>query len=545
MLGCTWIDIHQPPTRAAMSKRTCVLLSLAFAFLVVVRQYGTEVEKVNELDEEISLNKSSSFNSSYYHNDTVTLSSQAPAPRSNSNHHFITPNSFEEKWSWNNTDWNEWVGKCCGRYINTHTGCRLARWYYLPDDISNPAPRIHHRDCDSMPTHRKLIHPRVLKENDTIYVNFIALEKFIDRILDDITVKMVIISGQDHLVLVPPADHAKIKKLLDNKNVLHWFCQNLPIYGGGNLEHEKLSPWPYGLKGSEHMASSNFNNRLLKHSLEESFTNKTKLIYAGPLTKTNAIRKHIPQESERISQSEFFGKIASAYYILSPDGDRPDCHRHYESILFGTVPITQMDSFLYRHLSGGPVIFDNANWNLTAIGKRLDPTPVVNRNLMLQDYWRDFADYIVGFELNWSKDSQDMYGFASGPNDAWSPIREAKNEWVQVSDFLGLCTRYSMMNLANPEWGLSGNGSEAMTRHIACCLESSTNSSLTETINRTSTEDGALQQSILEKPSWFDRESGWSGSTYNEAEKFCLTKRSSLCSYAQICPEGVGSHLNI
>ncbi|KAL7533664.1 hypothetical protein ACHAWF_004579, partial [Thalassiosira exigua] len=380
--------------------------------------------------------------------------------------------SFESKWSWDATDWDDWVGKCCN-YINTHSGCKIARWYYLPDEVVSPTKGRSHRDCDSMPKHRKLVNPKnQLRENDTIYINFVSLEQFIDQVLGELSVDVVVISGQDHLV--ESIEQQKFQKLLGHKHIIHFFCQNLGRYGGGKQtwQDNKLSPFPYGLSGSEKLASADLGVNNLRDTLEES-RHKSKLIYAGPLTKTNAVRKEMPQETERLPRSEFFARMTNAHYVLSPDGDRPDCHRHYEAILFGTVPITQLDSSLYRHLSGAPVVFDNTNWNLTLLADDLDPAPVVNRNVILQDYWMDWVDVIAGTKLKWSNDlNSGAYGFSDGPQLSWCPIRDEINDWVAVSDFMTgrICLRHSHANPpGGPKWGVSDEDSESITRHLACC----------------------------------------------------------------------------
>ncbi|KAL7554215.1 hypothetical protein ACHAWF_017630 [Thalassiosira exigua] len=75
-------------------------------------------------------------------------------------------------------------------------------------------------------------------------------------------------------------------------------------------------------------------------------------------------------------------QVAASRYLISPDGDRPECYRHYEAIGLGTVPITEMDPILFRHLAPAPVIFNTTNWNLKALEAKLDPNPVVDRNLI-------------------------------------------------------------------------------------------------------------------------------------------------------------------
>ena len=523
----------------------CILLACASSIYTIDRLQTNDPVPTNRLREGLTR--------LYYRTNTTIVSppdhsglldvAASPTRRRNAT---LSRSSFESKWSWSNTDWDDWIEKCCGNFINTHTGCKVARYYYLPDEVKSPLPSISHRDCDGMPVHRKLLNPkRQLKENDTIYVNIIALEQFIDEVLDEISVNVVIICGQDHLV--PETDFQRIEKLLKHERVLRFFRQNIPKqweYINETLRNEKLSPFPYGFKGYESTASPKFSDPNLRETLERSRTKEGgNLIYAGPLSKSNAVRKNIPQETERLHVSEFYARMANATYVLSPDGDRPDCHRHYEAILFGAVPITQLDRALYSHMAGAPVVYDNNNWNLTLLSEELDPNPEVNRNVCLEEYWIDWVDMTVGLELNWSDDIMKSHlgGFPSGARHSWTPIIDEQNDWVGTSDRGGfLCLRHSFMNPpGGPSWGLSNEeGSEIITRHIACCLMKETSSVTTNTNSIGNGIEGL-------KPLWFDRKSGWNGSTYNEGERFCSGIGRGLCQYDILCPNGASdSQLN-
>jgi len=79
-----------------------------------------------------------------------------------------------------------------------------------------------------------------------MYVQISSLDDFVEKVLDHLSTKVVVISGQWQNT--PPARNDTIQRLLDNQYIMHWFCQNLPKYGGSNPYHPKISPFPYGLK---------------------------------------------------------------------------------------------------------------------------------------------------------------------------------------------------------------------------------------------------------------------------------------------------------
>ncbi len=88
----------------------------------------------------------------------------------------------------------------------------------------------------------------------------------------------------------------------------------------------------------------------------------------------------------KLNYTEYCEEIAQHRFILSPNGDRPECYQMYEAIGMGTVPITEMSSSLYRHLLPAPVLYAMLNWNLreTMAVKRLGVAspPTVNRMLV-------------------------------------------------------------------------------------------------------------------------------------------------------------------
>eukprot|EP00585_Thalassiosira_rotula_P024104 CAMPEP_0196255916 /NCGR_PEP_ID=MMETSP0913-20130531/55570_1 /TAXON_ID=49265 /ORGANISM="Thalassiosira rotula, Strain GSO102" /LENGTH=474 /DNA_ID=CAMNT_0041543403 /DNA_START=690 /DNA_END=2117 /DNA_ORIENTATION=+ len=254
-----------------------------------------------------------------------------------------------------------------------------------------------------------------MKKNDTIYVPFSGMQKFVNEVLNDISVNVVIISGQTHKL--PKLSENTLATLLNHPRVLFWFCQNLSIFG---YPHQKIRPFPYGLKETGHKGKLTFESykRVYFKHLNNNNTNtnmtaydnkkKKTLVYAGPLGKTNPARGSIPQSNQMLHPEAYFTKIAESQYILSPNGDRPDCYRHYEALGLGTIPITELDPVLYYHLKEGPVVFGNNDWNMESLLERLHDRAVkkeqmvVNRNLVREDYWMDWVEEEVGIgELNW------------------------------------------------------------------------------------------------------------------------------------------------
>ncbi|KAI2513141.1 methyltransferase [Fragilaria crotonensis] len=236
---------------------------------------------------------------------------------------------------------------------------------------------------------------------DTIYVNTRGLTDFVETILPNITLPIILIVGQHrHVVqLIPEETEAT---LLNSSFIVRLFSQNLGYHFRQPL-HPKLAPWPYGIL--PHHWPLGFLSKAILRLQSDTNHSKTGGIMYGYLSMTNVKRQNIPS-GPQLNYTEYYDEIARHRFILSPDGDRPDCFRTYEAIGLGTVPITELPADLYRHLQPAPVLFETSDWNLseTQAMRRLGVTqyPSVNQMLVLEEYWLDYVEReIGGRDLRW------------------------------------------------------------------------------------------------------------------------------------------------
>ena len=159
----------------------------------------------------------------------------------------------------------------------------------------------------------------------------------------------------------------------------------------------KVSPWPYGLQENTFKKNHLFGLKLYWRAFELENRHRSGL-FLGYFRMIES-RQGIPRGPRKKPRHYYHGLIES-HYTFSPDGDRPDCFRHYEAIGLGSIPITQLDPFHYRHLAGGPVIYNNSNWNSTFWNMSV-PNVTVNRNLVFAEYWMEYSEREVGRPLNW------------------------------------------------------------------------------------------------------------------------------------------------
>jgi hypothetical protein len=179
---------------------------------------------------------------------------------------------------------------------------------------------------------------------------------------------------------------------------------------------------------------------------------------------------------------------------------------------------------------------------------------------------------------------------------SWAPVIDGPNDWVSIGSD-NSCVLWSDVHEGDaPDWGETGENNEANTRWIVCCnaqaveefeeeelaeekgqvvVSSDVSPAYAGTADKehngvtlaqeagfqmseaTQEEIDRVQQQGEEveelsyviaaekfKPVFFDRESGWGGTTYREAVQFCEVKGHDLhvCPFMALCPQGLGEN---
>ncbi len=319
---------------------------------------------------------------------------------------------FEQKRSWNPRRFSDNVTLNINRgmnIINIWSGHQMTAWVY---DGEKPITGRNERRWIKGPQEKLLRtkdDTKRMEPGDTLYVSHSKLQEWTEDFLPHIETDFVLVNTPFPMDFRTMEDFVGTiaSNITDHPNMMGWFCTNIGIYAyaGGKQYHPKVHPFPLGLK--DDMGSRAFQNPISAYrqvfldSLHNTIT-KTRKVYAGPLSITTDDRKHIPR-SKKLQFGQYAREIAKSKYVLSPNGVRPDCHRNYEAIGLGAIPITELDPFLYRHLKEGPVVYENTNWNMTWFDETLpEPDPnTVNRNLVFEEYWMEYIERAVGRPLQW------------------------------------------------------------------------------------------------------------------------------------------------
>ena len=221
----------------------------------------------------------------------------------------------------------------------------------------------------------------------TIYVCNTAIPKFAEKLnMKIITCKFILVSGDSDDTC--PEDlfenENSFKKFIENDNLIHWYSQNCTL-----LSHPKLTQIPIGL-AYHHGYNEDIVSeaaKIISPMKQEAFIEKTnkhipfwkrelkcyinfnfeknymysKFGYDRYEALTKLPKNLIFSEKEEVSRNESWMKQSKYTFVVSPLGNGLDCHRTWEALVLGCIPIVKtsgLDS-LYEDL---PVLIIE-DWN--------------------------------------------------------------------------------------------------------------------------------------------------------------------------------------
>ena len=187
-----------------------------------------------------------------------------------------------------------------------------------------------------------------------VYGDFLPF--FFDHIFQHLNKFILVSHNADNGVFI---DYIKY---LDKDKIIKWYGLNI------HFEHPKLIALPIGIANSQWKHG---NTTLLQQIIKQNNI-KEKLLYINFSEKTNKnIRtpimnlfknKNIGTFSKKVSQDEYLTELSQHKFCISPPGNGIDCHRTWECIYLGVIPIIQnhIHNIQFDHL---PVLLIN-DWNI-------------------------------------------------------------------------------------------------------------------------------------------------------------------------------------
>lgn len=175
-----------------------------------------------------------------------------------------------------------------------------------------------------------------IKIGDIVFVSSEKLFEWFTVIHKDITQPYILISHNGDSSV-----NEKIITFLDNK-IIHWFAQN------NTYTHTKITPLPIGIENRKWFMSGWYLLSEIQ-KLKRVSSKKNRVLY-GFNVKTNiqerSVAKSILDNTKvadsletRIKPKQYFHILNNYKFVASPEGNGSDCHRTWEAIILGVIPI--------------------------------------------------------------------------------------------------------------------------------------------------------------------------------------------------------------
>jgi hypothetical protein len=254
----------------------------------------------------------------------------------------------------------------------------------------------------------------------TGYTNIINY--FFNNIIQHIKTKIVLILIESDIIYIP-------LNYIEHPNVLHIFTWNKQI------QHKKVSAIPIGLnfkrqyksiiewvslknKKTKDLDNHNVGNKLVCYNCSLHTSNERKILQGVIYNKMKDFCKeldYIPFLESKMVPSCIEGQLKiditnpicynewiKYKFILSPEGAGLDCHRTWEAVIVGIIPIVKSSSIdeIYQDL---PILVVN-DWNELSVEFLNEQYQIINENIknnkynydkLKLSYWTDKIIHII------------------------------------------------------------------------------------------------------------------------------------------------------
>lgn len=168
----------------------------------------------------------------------------------------------------------------------------------------------------------------------TVFVYSDMIDHFIDRILPLLDQPIVLITHNGDAIV-----DERYRAALDGARIIHWFAQN------AKMSHPKLTVLPIGIANAQWphgdtaaLARAATRARPRRSGLYVNFKVSTNPELRGPLL--DALRtKSFSVMGRRRPYPTYLAEMAQWRFCASPPGNGIDCHRTWEALYLGVIPV--------------------------------------------------------------------------------------------------------------------------------------------------------------------------------------------------------------
>lgn len=269
-----------------------------------------------------------------------------------------------------------------------------------------------------------------MHENPSVYVIGTALPSFIKEVLPFVKDPFVLVTGDSDQAMPGQFpgkffhDFQEFKRFIEDSRVLHWFAQN------GNVDHPKFTTMPIGLDyhtlfrkvapGDGHSWGGHATPQEQENELEQilagaqpwsrrkprifacfSNSDSSRLSVERQLKNGAEDATIIDWKSPSIPRHEFWQEASQYQFVLSPRGNGEDCHRTWEALALGAIPIVASGPLDSMWQGTKLPVYTTTNWgelrgwreeDAAAKGAALRKKAPENQAALQLNYWKQLIN---------------------------------------------------------------------------------------------------------------------------------------------------------
>ncbi len=234
--------------------------------------------------------------------------------------------------------------------------------------------------------------PETVKLGDSVFVNSNFLEPFFKYMHPLIQHKYILVTHNED-ISVP----GKFHDYIEDKKIFAWFGQNCNL-----SNHPKLIPIPIGLENKHwgrhydilisNLYSKNLDKKERTCFLYSNFNIDTNPKIRKPILEYFKNQNFCYTVNSKKDYLDYLIDVCNSKFILSPQGNGLDCHRTWEALYLGAIPIIKTSSIdqLFENL---PVLIINDWADITENFLQEKYKEIKNKTYKLEklhfDYWKN------------------------------------------------------------------------------------------------------------------------------------------------------------
>lgn len=236
---------------------------------------------------------------------------------------------------------------------------------------------------------KERLEPSRIRDGELVFVKADQLQRFFSDYLPAIHARFVLLSHNGDVNI-----DDRLARYADDDRIIRWFAQNLLA------PHPKIEAVPIGLENR--WLHANGDVRDFDRLRSRMWAKTNRILYAfnvgtnpgerGPALA--ALERSRVADAPRWTVSAAYRKILAGYrFVASPPGNGFDCHRTWEALYLGTVPIVKRSRFFEAFPELPALIVDDwrevSAWDedyLQLSYERLQPK-IASCPYLWMDYW--------------------------------------------------------------------------------------------------------------------------------------------------------------